>query len=56
MEGLGILYLLAVLAVAIRRGQLPALITAVLSVLTLNYLYIPPRHQLAIAHSRTSSS
>ncbi len=51
VEGLGILYLLAVLAVAIRRGQLPALITAVLSVLTLNYLYIPPRHQLSIAHS-----
>src|SRR6516164_8658164 len=45
-EGLGILYLLAVLAIAIRRGQLAALITAVLSVLTLNYLYIQPRHQL----------
>jgi two-component system, OmpR family, sensor histidine kinase KdpD len=51
VEGLGILYLLAVLAIAIRRGQLAALITAVLSVLTLNYLYIPPRHQLTIAHS-----
>jgi two-component system, OmpR family, sensor histidine kinase KdpD len=49
--GLSILYLPAVLAVAIRRGQLAALITAVLSVLTLNYLYIPPRHQLSIAHS-----
>src|SRR5436305_4818474 len=46
VEGLGILYLLAVLAIAIRRGQLAALITAVLSVLTLNYLYIPPRNQL----------
>ena len=51
VEGLGILYLLAVLAIAIRRGQLAALITAVLSVLTLNYLYIQPRHQLTIAHS-----
>jgi two-component system sensor histidine kinase KdpD len=51
VEGLGILYLLAVLAIAIRRGQLPALITALLSVLTLNYLYIPPRHELTIAHS-----
>src|SRR5437764_13128670 len=51
VEGLGILYLLAVLAVAIRHGQVPALITALLSVLTLNYLYIPPRHQLTIAHS-----
>jgi two-component system, OmpR family, sensor histidine kinase KdpD len=51
VEGLAILYLLAVLAVAIRRGQLPALITAVLGVLTFNYFYLPPRHQLAIAHS-----
>src|ERR1700760_1015643 len=51
VEGLGILYLLAVLAIAIRRGQWAALITAVLSVLTLNYLYITPRHQLTIAHS-----
>ena len=50
--GLGIVYLLAVLAVAIRRGQLPALLTAVLAVLTLNYLYITPRHQLGIAHSQ----
>ena len=50
--GLGIVYVLAVLAVAIRRGQLPALLTAVLGVLTLNYLYITPRHQLGIAHSQ----
>jgi two-component system, OmpR family, sensor histidine kinase KdpD len=51
VEGLAILYLLAVLAVAIRRGRLPALITAVLSTLTFNYFYLPPRHQLTIAHS-----
>jgi two-component system sensor histidine kinase KdpD len=51
VEGLAILYLLAVLAVAIRRGQLAALITAVLSTLTFNYFYLPPRHQLTIAHS-----
>jgi two-component system sensor histidine kinase KdpD len=50
--GLGIVYLLAVLAVAIRRGQLPALLTAILGVLTLNYLFITPRHQLEIAHSQ----
>ena len=56
VEGLGILYLLAVLAIAIRRGQLPALIAAVLSVLTFNYLYIAPRHQLTIAHSSGSMS
>jgi two-component system sensor histidine kinase KdpD len=50
--GLGVIYLLAVLAVAIRQGEIAALITAVLSMLTLNYLFIPPRHQLAVAHSR----
>ena len=38
--------------VAIRRGQLAALATAVLSMLTLNYLFITPRHQLTIAHSQ----
>ncbi|MBV9603929.1 MAG: DUF4118 domain-containing protein [Solirubrobacterales bacterium] len=52
VEGLAILYLLAVLAVAIRRGQVPALATAVLSELTFNYFFLPPRHQLAIAHSQ----
>lgn len=50
--GLGIVYLLAVLAIAIRRGELPALITSVLSVLTLNYLFVTPRHRLAISHSQ----
>jgi two-component system, OmpR family, sensor histidine kinase KdpD len=51
-ERLGILYLPAVLAVAIRRGQLAALATAVLGVLTFNFFYIAPRHRLAIAHSQ----
>jgi two-component system, OmpR family, sensor histidine kinase KdpD len=50
--GLGILYLLAVLAIAIRRGGVAALFTAVLGVLTLNYLFIVPRHRLTIAHSQ----
>ena len=49
---LGVLYLLAVLAIAIRRGQLAALATAVLGMLTLNYLFITPRHRLTIAHSQ----
>jgi two-component system, OmpR family, sensor histidine kinase KdpD len=40
-----------VLAVAIRHGQVPALITAVLGVLTFNYFFVPPVHELAIAHS-----
>jgi two-component system sensor histidine kinase KdpD len=50
--GLGVLYLLSVLAVAIRRGEGAALVTAPLSVITLNYLFIAPRHRLAIAHSQ----
>jgi two-component system sensor histidine kinase KdpD len=49
---LEVLYLLAVLAVAIRRGERAALISALLSGLVVNYLFLTPRHQLAIAHSR----
>jgi two-component system, OmpR family, sensor histidine kinase KdpD len=49
--GLGSLYLIAVLAVAIRRGQLAALAAAVLGVLTLNFFFIKPLHQLTIADS-----
>lgn len=49
--GLGVLYLLAVLFVAIRRGQVAALITAVLSVTTLNFLFIEPRYRLTISDS-----
>lgn len=50
--GLGIIYLLAVLALAIRRGEVPALVASILSVLTLNYFFIVPRHRFAIAHSQ----
>ena len=50
--GLGVLYLLAVLEVAIRRGEIPALATAVLSVLTLNFFFLAPRYKLSIAHSQ----
>jgi two-component system sensor histidine kinase KdpD len=49
---LGVIYLLAVLEVAIRRGEQAALLTAVLCVLTLNFFFITPRHRLAIAHSQ----
>ncbi|MBV9798870.1 MAG: DUF4118 domain-containing protein [Solirubrobacterales bacterium] len=51
ITGLGILYLLAVLVIAIRRGQVAALATAVLGGLAFNYFFITPRHRLAIAHS-----
>jgi two-component system sensor histidine kinase KdpD len=49
--GLGSLYLIAVLAVAIRRGQVAALAAAVVGVLVLNYFFIKPLHQLTIADS-----
>jgi two-component system sensor histidine kinase KdpD len=51
ITGLGVIYLLAVLLIAIRRGELAALATAVLSVLTLNFFFIEPRHQLTISNS-----
>src|SRR5436190_6716095 len=50
--GLGVVYLLAVLFVAIRRGEIPALATAVLSVLALNFFFIEPRHRLTISDSQ----
>src|SRR5437660_10245055 len=50
--GLGAIYLLAVLEVAIRRGEVPALATALLSFLVLNFFFITPRYRLAIAHSQ----
>jgi two-component system, OmpR family, sensor histidine kinase KdpD len=46
---LGVVYVLAVMFVAIRRGELPALATAALSVLVLNFFFIAPRHRLTIA-------
>jgi two-component system, OmpR family, sensor histidine kinase KdpD len=49
--GLGSIYLLAVLAVAIRRGQVAAIAAAVIGVLTLNFFFIKPLHQLTIADS-----
>lgn len=50
--GLGVVYLLAVLEVAVRRGQWAALIAALLGVLILNYFFIAPRQALAIAHTQ----
>jgi two-component system sensor histidine kinase KdpD len=52
VTGLGVIYILAVLFIAIRRGQIAALFTAVLSVTTLNFFFIEPRYHLTIAESR----
>src|SRR5215207_836559 len=50
--GLGVLYLLAVLFIAIRRGQIAGIATAVLSVTALNFFFIEPRYRLTIADDR----
>jgi two-component system sensor histidine kinase KdpD len=51
VTGLGVLYLLAVLWLAIHRGELAALAAAVLAVLALNWFFIPPKHELTVANS-----
>jgi two-component system, OmpR family, sensor histidine kinase KdpD len=52
VTGLGVLYLLAVLVIAIRRGQVAAIATAVMSVTALNFFFIDPRYRLTIADDR----
>lgn len=49
--GLGVVYLLAVVFIAVRRGEMPAMATALFSVLVFNFLFIEPRYRLAVAHS-----
>lgn len=51
VAGLGILYILAVLVIAVRRGQIAAIATAVVSVTALNFFFIEPRYRLTIADS-----
>ena len=51
VTGLGVLYLLAVLLMAVRRGQLAAIATAILGVTALNFFFIEPRYRLTISDS-----
>jgi two-component system sensor histidine kinase KdpD len=51
ITGLTVVYLLAVLLVAIRWGEVAGLITAALSVLTMNFFFIEPRYRLSITQS-----
>src|SRR5439155_22747771 len=48
---LGVLYVLAVLLVAVRHGEVPAVLTAIGSVLAVNFFFVEPRHRLTIADS-----
>ena len=51
VTGLAVIYLLAVMWVAIRRGEWPGVATALGSVVTMNFFFIEPRYQLRIARS-----
>src|SRR5436190_3558949 len=51
ITGLSVVYLPAVLLIAVRRGERAALATAVLSVVSFNFFFIEPRYRLAVAHS-----
>jgi two-component system sensor histidine kinase KdpD len=51
ITGLTVVYLLAVLLVAIRRGEVAGLVTAVVSVVTMNFFFIEPRYRLTITES-----
>jgi two-component system, OmpR family, sensor histidine kinase KdpD len=46
---LGVVYVLAVMFVAIRHGAVPAFVTAAASVLVMNFFFIEPTHRLTIA-------
>ena len=52
VASLAVLYLPAVLLVAIRRGQVAALLTALGAVVAFNFFFIEPRHHLTIASSK----
>jgi two-component system, OmpR family, sensor histidine kinase KdpD len=51
VTALGSIYLLAVLAVAVRRGQLAAMAAAALGVVALNFFFVQPLHRFEIADS-----
>jgi two-component system sensor histidine kinase KdpD len=51
ITGLSVVYLLAVLFIAVRWGEIPAAITALASVVALNFFFIPPRYELTVRHS-----
>ncbi len=56
VAGLGVLYVLAVLFVAIRRGQIAAMVTAVLGTATLNFFFIEPLYRLTVADPHNAAS
>ena len=51
VTALGSIYLLAVLAVAVRRGQLAATVAAAAGVVALNFFFVEPLHRFEVADS-----
>src|SRR5262249_49953238 len=51
VTALGSIYLLCVLAVAVRRGQVAAMFTSVACVAALNFFFVPPLHQFSVSDS-----
>src|SRR3954452_9171062 len=49
---LGMVYLAAVVAIAVTASPLQAVLGAALSFLCWNFLFLPPRHELTIAHAQ----
>ncbi|MDB5372102.1 MAG: sensor histidine kinase, partial [Belnapia sp.] len=49
---LGMVYLAAIVAIAVTAGPLQAVLGAVASFLAWNYLFLPPRYELAIASAQ----
>jgi two-component system sensor histidine kinase KdpD len=51
LDGQVLLYLLAVVVVALVGGVAPALVSAVAAVMAINYYFVEPRHTLDVAHA-----
>jgi two-component system, OmpR family, sensor histidine kinase KdpD len=52
LSNISVLYLLAVLVVALRRGTFPALLAAIVSILCINFFLVDPLYTFLIADSR----
>jgi two-component system sensor histidine kinase KdpD len=50
ITNISMLYLVAVLVVAVAYGRLPAIVASILAFLALNWFFVPPTHQLIVAN------
>jgi two-component system sensor histidine kinase KdpD len=49
IANISMLYLVAVLVIAVAYGSLPAIVASILAFLALNWFFVPPTHQLIVA-------